>query len=353
MVVFDSEVEPSGVDIDDVDGKQPAAIDPAPVEPGQRDPMGSVGISAVVPTRNRGDRAAVAIASLLANDHPEFEVILVDQSPDDSTERAVEQYFDDPRFRYHRSDAQGAGRARTTGLRLATHDLVAFTDDDCSVPTDWLSVIAEVMTNEPRAGLLFCRVEAADHDDSKGFVPTHLPTSEFFARSALDKNKVRGAIGAGMAMRRSIAVELGGFDLSMGPGSHFRSGEDADIAVRFLLNGWWIAVTARTAVVHDGFRSWHEGAQLGRRDWYSLGAVYAKPIKAGHWSYWGATLFEGIYVPLIRRLLLMFRLQRPRGLRDTIYFWQGFVAGLRTPLDRDTLLYLMSPEDEMSAEDDV
>src|SRR5437879_1289197 len=55
------------------------------------------GISAVVPTRNRPDHAAPCAGSILSNPGDDFELLIVDQSDDDASERALAVYAGDPR----------------------------------------------------------------------------------------------------------------------------------------------------------------------------------------------------------------------------------------------------------------
>lgn len=46
-------------------------------------------MTALVWARNRGAVVADAVRSILANDHPHFELIVVDQSTDDLTQSAI------------------------------------------------------------------------------------------------------------------------------------------------------------------------------------------------------------------------------------------------------------------------
>ena len=47
------------------------------------------GITVVVPTRNRADKIADNVSSVLANPYPDFRVIVIDQSDDDRSEQTV------------------------------------------------------------------------------------------------------------------------------------------------------------------------------------------------------------------------------------------------------------------------
>ena len=67
------------------------------------------------------------------------------------------------------------------------------------------------------------------------------------------------SMGAGMAVRREVLLEVGGFDELFGPGARFMSADDVDVAVRVLLRGWHVYTTGDRRVVHHGFRTLREG----------------------------------------------------------------------------------------------
>lgn len=294
--------------------------------------------TAVVCTRNRGERVAATVTSILASEGISFELLVVDQSTDDRTARALEPFHADPRFRYERSSESGLGRARNTGLGLARGEIVAFTDDDVTVPPTWLATMVRVIEDHPRVAVAFCNVDPAPHDETTGFVPEYRRRGSVEITSVAGKCRARG-IGAGIAVRRDAVRALGGFDPLLGAGSLFASCEDGDIALRALLFGWHIFETDEVSVLHDGFRTWEEGRELTRRDWYGIGAAYAKPIRAGRLSALVVVLYEGVWVAAFRPLLYRGPLRRPRGLKRAWYFWQGFVTALRLPVDSRTLRF--------------
>jgi glycosyltransferase involved in cell wall biosynthesis len=295
-------------------------------------------ISAVVCTRNRGASAVTTIASILANAHPNFEVILIDQSIDQNTDQAMAPFRDDPRFHYVHSRDQGVSKARNIAISLAQGSIVAFTDDDCTVPTDWLESIAAVFAAQPRASLLFCNVLAAPHDENTGFIPDYVRTDSRLVRNFWDKCHARG-IGAGMAARRDALVKIGGFDELLGPGARFPACEDGDVAIRTLIHGSYIYESHDVSVIHYGFRTWAEGQQLTKRDWVGIGAAYAKLISCGRWSGLVIIFYEGFVIGLLAPIRALLRLKRPQGLRRIVYFLLGLWQGLRTPVNRKTFLY--------------
>lgn len=295
-------------------------------------------VSAVVCTRNRGDRIVPTITSILANTGCEFELIIIDQSSDERCAQAVAPYIGDARIRYVRSTQVGLGNARNAGLRLAKAEAVAFTDDDVVVPPTWLAATQRIFRERPRVAVAFFNVSAAEHDRSKGFIPAYERQGSVEVTTVLGKCAARG-IGAGLCVRRHAVLDLGGFDGMLGAGGVFSSCEDGDVALRALLAGWHIFETDEVTVVHDGFRTWAEGKELTKRDWYGIGAAYAKPIKAGRLDASVVVLYEGVARAILHPWSPVLRLKPPHGLKRGAYFWWGFVAGLRTPVEKSTILF--------------
>jgi glycosyltransferase involved in cell wall biosynthesis len=90
-------------------------------------------ISALVCTCSRDRLVANTVSSILANTHPNFELIVVDQSKDNETREALRP-FTDRRLKYLKSATIGKGNALNVGLRETRGAVVAITDDDCRVP---------------------------------------------------------------------------------------------------------------------------------------------------------------------------------------------------------------------------
>lgn len=295
-------------------------------------------VTAAVCTRNRGDSVVATISSLLESVCADFEVVIIDQSDDDSSETALGALLNDNRVRYVRSTTRGLGSARNEAIRIASGEICCFTDDDCTVPPDWLGAMADVFRKDERIAVVFCNVIAGPHDYSKGFVPCYrCEKNRIFARIQ-DKSVARG-IGAGMAVRRSAMVEMGGFDEMLGPGGRFPSCDDGDIASRALLLGYCVYETSETAVTHFGFRTWEQGRELGRRDWIGIGAAFVKPLKCHRWVFLPVVLHEVFTWAIGQPLKPLLRLRRPQGLSRTIHFLRGAWLGWQTTVNPATLKY--------------
>ena len=87
-------------------------------------------ISVVIPAKNRARTLPSCLDSVLAQTFPPTEVIVVDDGSNDDTKQIVESYSNRS-VRYVRLiDGAGAQAARNLGIRLATHDWIAFQDSD-------------------------------------------------------------------------------------------------------------------------------------------------------------------------------------------------------------------------------
>ncbi|HYQ18746.1 MAG TPA: hypothetical protein VEQ58_23385, partial [Polyangiaceae bacterium] len=86
--------------------------------------------------------------------------------------------------------------------------------------------------------------------------------------------------------------------------------------------------------------TFEEGKSHARRDWLALGAVCAKPLRAGHWraAVVPVWLFstKALWPPVADALTL----RKPRGLGRIVAFAQGFAAGLRSRVEVETLRFL-------------
>lgn len=306
-------------------------------------------VSVVIPTYNRGLSIVDTLDSILLNEYPNFEIIVVDQSKNDLTETAVQKYLSNPQFKYIHTDIQGAGRARNLGIAHAEGSLVAITDDDCIVPVNWLQAMAEIFEKQPKVAVVITNVEAGEHDGTKGFIPAYVRTDSMLVKTIWEKRSARG-IGASLAIRKDAITSMGGYDNNLGPGAYFPDGDDIDLATRAILKGWHVYETHEVAVVHNGFRTWQEGKALSKRNWIGIGATYVKPLKCGYWKILSIIFYEAFYIALLPPLWNLIRLKKPNGLKQIVFFFEGFFKGLFTPVERETIMYVLSHNGRSPAE---
>jgi glycosyltransferase involved in cell wall biosynthesis len=296
-------------------------------------------VSVVICTRNRGKGIQATIQTVLASQHSNFELIVVDQSTDDVTEKTIQPFIDDIRFRYIRSNTTGVGISRNIGLQNARADIIAYTDDDCTVSTNWLNAVEDVLLKYPQVAVVFCSVDPGPHDPHAGTIPNRHYTQDKIYRSIIQYFNTYG-MGAGMGLRKSSVLKWGGFDETLGPGASFRSGEDFDIALRALLNYKWVYELSSESVTHHGFRSQVEYREITKRDYYAIGAVHSKLAKRSLKEALPTILYYSLYLSLWMPMAMLFSFKRPRGLIRFVYYWLGFFKGMHTPVDHSNLIYL-------------
>jgi glycosyltransferase involved in cell wall biosynthesis len=290
-------------------------------------------VSVVVCTRNRGESIASTVRTLLDNTYLCFELIIIDQSTNESTAEAVAPFLGDKRLRYLRSATSGLSVARNLGLADAQHEIVLMTDDDCDAPTDWIAKMVAAFQRYPQVACVFCDVAQGPFDSAKGFIPYCIHEKESLV-THISKYEPGVGIGAGMGLRRPVAQQIGGFDPLLGAGMELASGEEVDLVLRLLLNGYHVYHTKSTSVVHHGFRTYEEGRKLTRSYMYGSSALYAKLIKCGHWSVLPLFL-QVIWISVF--VVIWDNLRRgkiPPVLGRIEYLFKGFIRGCHMPVNQ-------------------
>lgn len=283
----------------------------------------------VIPTRDRADDLARCVESVLACDYPRFEVLVMDQS------RPPAALGDDARLRIIALDTVGKSVALNAAMPLIRGEIVAYTDDDCTVPRDWLTRGVETLQAEPGAGVLFGALIPEPHDESRMYIPRYEPPRYIRLSTRRDFIRSPGQAGANLFIRREAAERLGGFDPRLGPGTALRSSEDPDLCFRALQAGIGVVVNPAVRVLHHGGRSLMtgEGQRLLRGYEYGSGAVDAKHLRCGD-------LWAGLhFLETTRRLIWtsirsMVLRRRLTGVGLLAYAYLGFFRGLGLPIDR-------------------
>jgi glycosyltransferase involved in cell wall biosynthesis len=115
--------------------------------------------SVIVPTRGRPDYLRVALESLATQDmgRDSYEVLVVDDGPDELTRRLVQRVAERcgaPIGYIERQGPPGLNSARNTGVAAAASELVVFVDDDVEAPSGWLRALVHGRARHPE-GLVF------------------------------------------------------------------------------------------------------------------------------------------------------------------------------------------------------
>lgn len=112
-------------------------------------------VSIIMPTYNRGYIIHNAIRSVLAQNYPYWELLIIDDGSTDNTASVVKG-FSDKRIKYMSyTPNQGGNHARNVGLAAAQGDYFAFLDSDNVWEPNFLSGLLQEL-NEQSADFVFC-----------------------------------------------------------------------------------------------------------------------------------------------------------------------------------------------------
>lgn len=112
--------------------------------------------SVVIPLFNKAHTIVGTVASVLAQDFEDFEIIIINDGSTDGGPEMVRTTFHDSRIRIVDQENQGVSVARNHGVAIAERELVAFLDGDDILLPGYLSSMHAVAEEFPDAGMICC-----------------------------------------------------------------------------------------------------------------------------------------------------------------------------------------------------
>lgn len=190
----------------------------------------------MVPVWNGARFLGECLESLIAQDYPAVEVVVVDDGSSDDSVELAEGFLS---VRVLRRSHEGLGATRNAGIRAATGALIGFCDADDTWKPHKASVQVEYLLGHPGCGVVLCRQETVIEagvrppawllpDQIRGDLDGISPTSGLF--------------------RREVLEHLGGFRTDMPMGGDF------NLLVRARTAGFEIALIEqplRARRIHD------------------------------------------------------------------------------------------------------
>lgn len=215
-------------------------------------------ISVVIPTVNRASTIGKAIENVLKNTVKPHEIIVVDQSQNDLTGKALSAFIETDRIFYIKDSMPGASRARNLGWKTASGDIIAFTDDDALVAVDWIERIQHSFEQQDlNIGVLGGKVIPLYEEKNPNWT---IPKRWEHLLPAYDQGNSfehfrDGAFPATVnyAVPRSLLEKFGGFDENIGPYTGRKiqiPGEDAELALRLKQGGFSLIYNPDCVVYH-------------------------------------------------------------------------------------------------------
>src|SRR5215207_3618778 len=179
-------------------------------------------VTVVIPCYNQAHFLEEAIESVLAQSHPNFEIIVIDDGSTDDTSEVAERY---PGVRLFRQDNQGLAAARNAGLWRSKGEYLVFLDADDRLLPWALEVGLKHLNAHPECAFVSGYYRPIAVDGS----PLSLPQQQH----RTEKDHYLELLREGpswppvtVMFRRSVFESVGGFDASL------RAAEDYDMYLR-------------------------------------------------------------------------------------------------------------------------
>jgi len=216
-------------------------------------------LSVIICTRNRPEALKKCISRLMQSTDADFELIVVDNAPeDDSTANAIKTF---PAIRYIREERKGLDFARNAGLQIASHPIIAFTDDDVEVDIDWTMHIKTCFQDRLTMAVTGLVIPSELKTESqykfekfwsfnKGYKQIVFDHTFFLNNLACGVPVWDIGAGANMAFRREVFDIVGLFDTRLGAGTSGCS-DDTELWYRVLASGWNCVYLPHIFVFHQ------------------------------------------------------------------------------------------------------
>ena len=183
--------------------------------------------------------------------------------------------------------ATGLGNAHNAGIRAAQGEVLAFTDDDCYPAADYVSQVYAVFASDLSIGYVGGRILRHDPADLALTINESTVERKFPARSYRQSGDV---MGANMAFRKSVLLEIDGFDPLFGPGALFNS-EDTDAVGRASALGWSGKYCPQVVVRHHHGRKSPAFSQLWKSYSIGRGAYDMKNLLRGEFWWFARSVY--------------------------------------------------------------
>lgn len=185
-------------------------------------------VSVIICARNEAENLRSFLPSILEQDYPDYEVIVVNDCSEDDSFNILGKYLveyphlkvstvnKDPKFTHSKKFAQ------FIGIKAAKNDLLLFTDADCQPISDkWLAMMTSHFDEKTDFVLGF-----GGYLKEKGLMNRYIRYDSMFIAMQYLGTAIRGipymGVGRNLAYRRSLFFRNKGF----GSPSHLVSGDD-------------------------------------------------------------------------------------------------------------------------------
>lgn len=170
----------------------------------------AITVSVLVPSFNHGPFLRECIDSVLSQDYPGVEVIVVDDGSTDNSIEILREYGD--RITLIQQSRGRQARARNLGLEIAKGDLIAFLDSDDRYLPGRISSAVDVFMEDPEAVLVWGDYRLIDGSNKVFSTCRWKPCRADFRLELIAGNPICNAT---VTVRKETLLAIGGFEESL------------------------------------------------------------------------------------------------------------------------------------------
>ncbi len=207
--------------------------------------MKNIALSIIVPVYNRPLEVDELLQSLTQQSYKNFEIVVVEDGSTIKCDEVLELYKNKLKIKYLFKENTGPGQSRNYGCINATGNYFIFVDSDCILPPNYL----EIINNKLQQNYIDCF--GGPDKDHESFSSLQKAIN-YAMTSFLTTGGIRGgseSLGKfsprsfNMGFSKEVFEKTGGY-------SNMRFGEDIDMSIRILNNGFTTTLIKEAFVFH-------------------------------------------------------------------------------------------------------
>lgn len=226
-------------------------------------------VTIIVPAYNRaGGLLEATLDSILEQDYPHLECLVLDDGSTDSTPQVLERYaaVHPERMRWERHENMGQPKTLNRGFEIARGELIGYLNSDDLLLPGAIAKLAALLVDNPEATLAYPAYRVIDED---GETIADMMPPEYTAAEAIRLHNC--IVNVGAIYRRRVIEQIGGWD------TDFTYLADFDWCVRAYSVGPFLRHPEVLACWrnHPGSANYAPGLEAAREQMRLLDKIYA------------------------------------------------------------------------------
>ena len=232
-----------------------------------------------------------------------WEVIVVDNAVQEDVSALVEEWKSKTlpfRIRYLPEPRVGVSYARNSALAATSAPLIAFIDDDAEAEANWVLAIYRAFACWPECVALGGPIRPMRSETVPDWWPLEYQSLLTIIDITTDNGWLNGPrfpAGANCAFRRGVLENVGGFRTDLGAGAELPFGEETEMFLRLLRQGYGVRFEPAALVYHQlplerltyayfYQRLYREGRMQATIDRQYKGTLYCVLRGLVRWGFW-------------------------------------------------------------------